>query len=91
MTQKEEGGWWEGTLAGTTGWFPSNYVKEHKAQGIIMDVKTSPVKLPVDLTAQQKVYRNLVLKDLIDSEKAHVAELQTLINNFLHPLEKSEM
>ncbi len=28
MTQKEEGGWWEGTLSGRTGWFPSNYVKE---------------------------------------------------------------
>lgn len=28
LTQKEEGGWWEGTLDGKTGWFPSNYVKE---------------------------------------------------------------
>jgi Rho guanine nucleotide exchange factor 7 len=53
--------------------------------------KTSPTKLPPELAAQQKVYRNLVLKDLIDSEKAHVAELQGLLKNFLHPLEKSEM
>lgn len=30
VTQKEEGGWWEGTLGETTGWFPSNYVTEHK-------------------------------------------------------------
>ncbi|KAL0274433.1 UNVERIFIED_CONTAM: hypothetical protein PYX00_006856 [Menopon gallinae] len=89
VTQKEDGGWWEGTLAGTTGWFPSNYVKEHKAQD--NNNKPSPVKLPVDLAAQQKVYRNLVLKDLIDSEKANVAELQTLITNFLHPLEKSDI
>ena len=28
LTQKEDGGWWEGTLDGKTGWFPSNYVKE---------------------------------------------------------------
>jgi hypothetical protein len=30
VTQKEDGGWWEGTSheTGKTGWFPSNYVKE---------------------------------------------------------------
>lgn len=30
VTQIEDGGWWEGTLNGKTGWFPSNYVKESK-------------------------------------------------------------
>jgi hypothetical protein len=34
ITQREEGGWWEGTLGDKTGWFPSNYVKEYKTQGI---------------------------------------------------------
>lgn len=29
VTQKDDG-WWEGTLDGKTGWFPSNYVKECK-------------------------------------------------------------
>lgn len=29
LTQKVEGGWWEGTLGDTTGWFPANYVIEH--------------------------------------------------------------
>ena len=33
VTQKEEGGWWEGTLDEKTGWFPSNYVKEYKPPG----------------------------------------------------------
>ena len=28
ITQQEDGGWWEGTLDGKTGWFPSNYVEE---------------------------------------------------------------
>jgi hypothetical protein len=36
ITQREEGGWWEGTLGDKTGWFPSNYVKEYKTQGIDM-------------------------------------------------------
>jgi Rho guanine nucleotide exchange factor 7 len=31
VTQTMEGGWWEGTLNGKTGWFPSNYVKELKS------------------------------------------------------------
>ena len=30
VTQSIEGGWWEGTLRGVTGWFPSNYVREVK-------------------------------------------------------------
>lgn len=30
VTQKEDGGWWEGTLGGKTGWFPSNYAVECK-------------------------------------------------------------
>jgi len=31
VTQVVDGGWWEGTLCGITGWFPSNYVQEIKA------------------------------------------------------------
>lgn len=33
VTRQEEGGWWEGTLSGKTGWFPSNYVREIKPCG----------------------------------------------------------
>ena len=40
---------------------------------------------------QQKQYREVVVKDLIDSEKAHVTELQGLVSIFLVPLEKSNM
>lgn len=32
VTQREDGGWWEGTLGEVTGWFPSNYVKEYKGR-----------------------------------------------------------
>jgi len=34
VTQIIDGGWWEGTLHGITGWFPSNYVREMKVQAI---------------------------------------------------------
>ncbi|XP_018329262.1 rho guanine nucleotide exchange factor 7 isoform X7 [Agrilus planipennis] len=80
ITQKEEGGWWEGTLGDKTGWFPSNYVVECK------DVHTN-----LAMVNQQKQYRSVVLKDLIDSEKAHVTEQQGLVSNFLQPLEKSSI
>lgn len=38
VTQKEEGGWWEGTLGETTGWFPSNYVTEHKGMYVSRNI-----------------------------------------------------
>ncbi|KAF7275240.1 hypothetical protein GWI33_012051 [Rhynchophorus ferrugineus] len=77
VTQKDEG-WWEGTLNGKTGWFPSNYVEECK------DVQKPVVQ-------QDNQYTSVVLKDLVDSEKAHVQELDGLVTNFLQPLEKSTM
>ncbi|CAG5022015.1 unnamed protein product [Parnassius apollo] len=85
VTQKEEGGWWEGTLGETTGWFPSNYVTEYK------DTSGSLTTSPIRAASEIQAFRNVVLKDIIDSEKAHVAEMQGLVSNFLHPLETSEM
>lgn len=34
ITQKDDGGWWEGTLGDVTGWFPVNYVREIKGTSI---------------------------------------------------------
>lgn len=33
VSRQEDGGWWEGSLNGNKGWFPSNYVKEVKGSG----------------------------------------------------------
>lgn len=33
VSRQEDGGWWEGSLNGRTGWFPSNYVREIKPCG----------------------------------------------------------
>lgn len=47
----------------------------------------APAATPAIVNNQQN--KAVVLKDLIDSEKAHVTELQGLVINFLQPLEKS--
>lgn len=50
-----------------------------------------PPDAPKPVALQQNQYKSVVLKDLIDSERAHVAELEGLVTNFLQPLEKSSM
>uniref|UniRef100_A0A1A9ZI02 Rho guanine nucleotide exchange factor 7 n=1 Tax=Glossina pallidipes TaxID=7398 RepID=A0A1A9ZI02_GLOPL len=83
VTQREEGGWWEGTLNDKTGWFPSNYVNEYKAPLPI----TESIRPPEEI----QEYRSVVLKDLLDSERAHVAEIQGLLENFLEPLQQTQI
>lgn len=92
ITQTDDEGWWEGTLHDKTGWFPSNYVKEHR----IPDNGLSPVKVPTEKGLQespvhQKLNRDIVIKDIVDSERVNVAELQGLVNNFLQPLESTNI
>ncbi|XP_017859566.1 PREDICTED: rho guanine nucleotide exchange factor 7 isoform X3 [Drosophila arizonae] len=83
VTQREDGGWWEGTLNDKTGWFPSNYVNEYKA----------PLPLAETIRPPEEIqeYRSVVLKDLLDSERAHVAELQGLLENFLEPMQQTQI
>lgn len=83
VTQREDGGWWEGTLNDKTGWFPSNYVNEYKAQLPLAETIRPPEEI--------QEYRSVVLKDLLDSERAHVAELQGLLENFLEPMQQTQM
>ncbi|XP_022231941.2 uncharacterized protein LOC111080563 isoform X1 [Drosophila obscura] len=83
VTQREDGGWWEGTLNDKTGWFPSNYVNECKAQLPLAETIRPPEEI--------QEYRSVVLKDLLDSERAHVAELQGLLENFLEPMQQTQI
>jgi len=85
VSQKENGGWWEGTLKDKTGWFPSNYVKEYKCQ------EDNISNTLVDLTEQLRANRAVIVVDIIESERAHVTELHTLIQSFLIPLKNSNI
>lgn len=57
----------------------------------VSDPSGSLTTSPIRAASEIQAFRNVVLKDIIDSEKAHVAEMQGLVSNFLQPLEKSEM
>ncbi|XP_071861740.1 rho-type guanine nucleotide exchange factor isoform X1 [Bombus fervidus] len=91
ITQIDEGGWWEGTLHDKTGWFPSNYVKECRVPENSASPMKATEKVPQESPVHQKLNRDIVLKDLVDSERVNVAELQGLINSFLHPLESANI
>lgn len=47
--------------------------------------------IPVDLTEQLRANRAVVVMDIVESERAHVTELKTLIQSFLIPLKNSNM
>uniref|UniRef100_A0A8C1L1D6 Rho guanine nucleotide exchange factor (GEF) 7a n=1 Tax=Cyprinus carpio TaxID=7962 RepID=A0A8C1L1D6_CYPCA len=84
VTRTEEGGWWEGSLNGKTGWFPSNYVREVKGSG-----KSHPPK-GFDTTSISKTYYNLVLQNILETETEYSKELQNLLTNYLRPLQMTE-
>ncbi|KAM7417419.1 hypothetical protein PAMA_017191 [Pampus argenteus] len=81
VTRQEEGGWWEGTLNGKTGWFPSNYVREIKP----CEKPVSPKGTPLT-----KNYYSVVVQDILEHEREFVKELQTVLNSYLRPLQASD-
>ncbi|XP_039569996.1 rho guanine nucleotide exchange factor 7 isoform X3 [Passer montanus] len=93
VTRVEEGGWWEGTLNGKTGWFPSNYVREIKSNEKPVSPKSGTLKSPpkgFDTSAINKSYYNVVLQNILETENEYAKELQTMLSNYLRPLQASE-
>lgn len=55
------------------------------------DVKSPADPLLVEPSAEkQQAYRNLILKDVIDSERSHLADMQGLLKTVLTPLGATE-
>ncbi|XP_030635454.1 rho guanine nucleotide exchange factor 7b isoform X5 [Chanos chanos] len=93
VTRQEEGGWWEGTLNGKTGWFPSNYVREVKGSDKPVSPKTGTLKSPpkgFDTSSISKTYYNLVVQNILQTETEYSKELQCLLSTYLRPLQSSE-
>ncbi|XP_069010251.1 rho guanine nucleotide exchange factor 7a isoform X1 [Embiotoca jacksoni] len=90
VTRQEEGGWWEGTLNGKTGWFPSNYTREVKGSDKQVSPKSGTLKSPpkgFDTSAISKTYYNLVLQNILETETEYSKDLQSLLTNYLRPLQ----
>ncbi|XP_006159717.2 rho guanine nucleotide exchange factor 7 isoform X2 [Tupaia chinensis] len=93
VTRVEEGGWWEGTHNGRTGWFPSNYVREVKPSEKPVSPKSGTLKSPpkgFDTTAINKSYYNVVLQNILETENEYSKELQNVLSTYLRPLQTSE-
>ncbi|XP_027722233.1 rho guanine nucleotide exchange factor 7 isoform X2 [Vombatus ursinus] len=93
VTRVEEGGWWEGTHNGKTGWFPSNYVREIKSNEKPVSPKSGALKSPpkgFDTSAINKSYYNVVLQNILETENEYSKELQTILSTYLRPLQSSE-
>lgn len=85
VTQVLDGGWWEGTHNGKTGWFPSNYVKEVKADISLKSGKGADV--PVYKRESMQLYHNVVLKNVIETERMHVSDMGDILQNYYRPIQ----
>ncbi|XP_055492586.1 rho guanine nucleotide exchange factor 7-like isoform X1 [Leucoraja erinacea] len=93
VTRIEEGGWWEGTLNGKNGWFPSNYVREMKLNEKTVSPKSATLKSSpkgFETPPISKGYYNVVLQNILDTECDYAEELTMLLSTFLRPLQASD-
>nr|WEL12741.1 Rho guanine nucleotide exchange factor 7 [Halisarca dujardinii] len=82
VTKVIDGGWWEGTCSGKSGWFPGNHVQELSAE----EAATCKQELAADKDDSVQVYHNLVVQNIMDSERTYVQELKTVLATYLNPL-----
>ncbi|KAM4602244.1 rho guanine nucleotide exchange factor 7b [Polymixia lowei] len=92
VNRQEDGGWWEGSFKGKTGWFPSNYVRELKGNDKPVSPKSGLKSPPkgFDTTIISKTYYNVVLQNILETESEYSRELQSLLASYLRSLHPSD-
>uniref|UniRef100_H2XVQ2 Uncharacterized protein n=1 Tax=Ciona intestinalis TaxID=7719 RepID=H2XVQ2_CIOIN len=90
VVDKSDVDWWKGTLGGTTGLFPSNYVQDANEQSPHMqwncsDLKTLNTNLVPVKSSKLNEYHQRVM-ELIASEETYLQDLETADRDFQQPL-----
>ncbi|GMT02969.1 hypothetical protein PENTCL1PPCAC_25143, partial [Pristionchus entomophagus] len=100
ITQQVEGGWWEGTLNGETGWFPSGYVAMIADKENIMRARSIPNvadspgvngTIPADGNLTQQQFISQVLDSFLKTEGEYIISLKNIVENYLSPLSTSKV
>ncbi|CAB3400825.1 unnamed protein product [Caenorhabditis bovis] len=91
ITQQPEGGWWEGTVDGVTGWFPSAYVTLITEKDKLMRSRSVPNAAAKELIGivKQPDYRAEVLEDFVKNETEYIEHLKITQAALLFPIKKA--
>jgi Rho guanine nucleotide exchange factor 7 len=86
VTKVVEGGWWEGYCNGRVGWFPGVYVEEIPADSLPALMEES-----IDKRSSLQQFYDLVMNDIVETERAYSNDLQTLLSVYLSPLKTANV
>lgn len=68
-----------------------SYAEENGSIENIPIAASLPLAETIRSPEEIKAYRSVVFEDLLESERAHVAEVRGLLENFLEPLSSTNM
>ncbi|EFO99581.1 CRE-PIX-1 protein [Caenorhabditis remanei] len=93
ITQQPDGGWWEGTLEGVTGWFPNGYVTLITEKDKLQRSRSVPNATAKEVVAigAQPDYRVDVLNCFITAEKEYLQSLKKTLKTILIPIGASRV